>query len=147
MKTFDDYECEGQMNINEWMADLNTKIPKTCCGVEPWLHTSKCCHWNPDSPQQYQMHYVCPICFKVATDGTEWIDRAHGTYEEAKKQAIKKWNNPISTKQDDFYKKYGLRIHVNDLERFKEQYNIETEENVIILTLCEGTFKQLKENT
>jgi hypothetical protein len=132
---FDDYECEGQMNINEWLRDLSQQVPFKCCNIKPWLHISAC---YGGKEQTYQMYYVCPKCLKVATDGTEWIDRSYGTYEVAKKRAIRVWNNPTSTKhQDEEY------IHFHDYEKFSEMYGVETG-NDLCLELKAGDFDKLE---
>lgn len=133
-QSFDDYECEGQMDINEWLRDLSQQVPFKCCGVEPWLHVTAC--YGGDK-QTYTMYYVCPKCLKVATDGTEWIDRSHGTFEVAKTRAIRVWNNPTATKHQDVE-----WIHFHDYENFSKMYGVETENN-LCLELKAGDFDKL----
>lgn len=136
-QTLKNYKCEGQMNIKDWIKDTQEKEPEKCCNIKPWLHISKC---FGGEIQTYQMYYVCPKCLKVATDGTEWIDRSYGTYEVAKKRAIKVWNNPTKTKQQ---KEEYICFH--DLEKFREKYKIKTN-NELTLTLKPGDFEILEKN-
>ena len=91
---FDDYECENQITLNDWVTELESKEPKKCCGVTPWLHKSKCVQWDVSKPQHYLMHYICPKCGKVAVDNIRWPIRGHGIYEDAAKQALSAWNRP-----------------------------------------------------
>ena len=96
MKPFENYECEGQMSLDEI-------YPKPCCGLTPWLHKSKC--WmdgREDIAQLWLMHYVCPKCLKSPVDKDGWIIRTRGTFEEAKAVALQKWNDP-NIKKDFFF--------------------------------------------
>lgn len=161
MKSFDeDYFCEGQMNIFDFLQQddeetevtesVNSEIeykesvsesvaaasePNTCCGLVPWLQIHKCYSSDIEANQAYKMYYICPNCFKVPTDGTEWIDRSYGTYETAKKRAIRVWNNPRGIKYEN-----NLRIFFHDAERFKEQYNFQCEDRFSIV-LQKGSIK------
>jgi len=94
MALFNNYECDGQITIDDWMAELNSKEPKRCCGVIPWLHKSRCVQWDASKPRHYMMNYICPKCGKVAIDNIGWPITGYGIYEDAAKQALKAWNNP-----------------------------------------------------
>jgi hypothetical protein len=91
MGKFDDYQCEGQITMDEWFNDT---FPKECCGVVPWLKKSRCVQWNVSKPRHYKMNYICPKCGKIAVDETGWPREGYGTFEEAAMQALKVWNDP-----------------------------------------------------
>ncbi len=78
-------------SVSETIAAVK---PKKCCNTIPWLEKSKCVQWDASKPRRYMMAYICPKCGKVAVDNTGWPITAHGTYEEASKQALETWNNP-----------------------------------------------------
>lgn len=117
MKDFENYECEGQMSLDEM-------YPKPCCGLTPWLHKSKC--WmdgREDIAQLWLMHYVCPKCLKAPVDKDGWIIRTRGTFEEAKAEALKKWNDP-NIKKDCHLKETEnqLRITIAEINEWEQLY-------------------------
>lgn len=122
MKNFENYECEGQMEL----FDI---YPKTCCGLIPWLHKTKCCRWNEDAPQHWMLNYICPKCFKRPVDETGWPIESYGTYEEAKEQARDVWNDPnIKHEVCEVTKQFGIRLHIgfglNEPEEWESIYGV-----------------------
>lgn len=132
MKDFENYECDGQITLEEYMEYLNSTTPKKCCGVTPWLHTTKCCHWDASKPQNYMMYYICPMCGKTVIDEIGWIKYRHGTYEKASKQALEDWNNPKSRFEIKEFKdpKNGNYVNCSSDEReeFEKLYGISYED-------------------
>lgn len=117
-------ENDGQYTLTDYID----QYPKECCGVVPWLVLTTCCRWDDKQPQKYQMYYQCPKCNKVPCDGTEWIDRSHGVFEDAKKRAVKVWNNPISTKNLAEWEYIRLRVFDEEsrelwMQKYGENYD------------------------
>ena len=132
MKEFENYECDGQITLEEYMEYLSSTTPKKCCGVTPWLHKSKCCHWDANKPQMYMLHYVCPKCGKTAVDETGWIKYRHGTYEKASQKALEDWNNPetvfeIKEFNDPKNGNYVM-CSLDEREEFEKLYGISYED-------------------
>lgn len=124
MKDFENYECEGQI-------DLFDIYPKSCCGVVPWLHKTKCCKWSDDKPQKWLMYFICPKCYKRAVDNDGWPVRSHGTFEEAKANAIAVWNDSSTVFSiDEYTKEHGIRLSfgLGEREEWAKLYNMETGE-------------------
>lgn len=127
MKDFDNYECDGQMEF----ADL---YPKTCCGLIPWLEKSKCCRWNDDQPQKWLLNYICPKCFKRAVDDTGWPLEGHGTFEEAKAQALAFWNDPNNRHEVcEVAKELGISLHISlgEVEEWEKLYEVDLDGSYI----------------
>lgn len=121
MKDLGDYECEGQIEL----VDI---YPITCCGYVPWLHKTQCCRWSENHPQKWMMYYICPKCFKRAVDNTGWTIYAHGTFEEAKIEAVKNWNSPDNKHEVcDIAEKYGFRLQIGlrEPEEWENLYGVE----------------------
>ena len=50
--SFENYECDGQLSFD----DL---YPKQCCGLNPWLHKTKCwMNGRDDLEQEWLMYYI-----------------------------------------------------------------------------------------
>lgn len=123
----DNYECEGQMELTDWLKELDSKEPCKCCGVTPWLVKTKCCHWDNSTPQMYMMHYQCPKCLKVAADNTGWTIYSHGMYEDAAADALKAWNDPKAIFKVNEYPQY-VHASFGEYEDFEKLYGISYED-------------------
>lgn len=116
MKDLGNYVCDGQMDIFDYMQQLEETVtetvtpeeeykesvsepiaavsePKKCCGVTPWLKKSRCVQWDSNKPRHYMMAYICPKCGKIAVDNTGWPRYGYGTFEDAAGQALEIWND------------------------------------------------------
>ena len=103
--SFENYECDGQLSFD----DL---YPKQCCGLNPWLHKTKC--WidgRDDLEQEWIMYYICPKCKKTAVDDFGWTIRSSGTYEQAKASALERWNDPKSRFDSHMFSE-GEKLHI-----------------------------------
>lgn len=121
MAGFDNYVCDGQM-------ELDDIYPKTCCGLVPWLHKTRCCRWSEDKPQKWMVYYICPKCYKRAVDETGWAIFSHGTFEEAKADALAIWNDPnIKKEVCEVTKKQGfnLQIALKEPEEWEQLYGVD----------------------
>ncbi len=129
MNPFENYECDGQISIDEYM---NSNYPKQCCDVAPWLHKTKCCRWDESKPQTYMMYYICPKCGKTVVDEIGWVKYRHGTNEKASRQALEDWNDPKSKFEVKEFNNpiYGNYININcdEREKFERLYGIRYEE-------------------
>ena len=120
MNAIDNYGCDGQITLDEYM---NSRYPKQCCGVTPWLHISKCCHWDNTKPQTYQMYYICPKCMKTPVDNTGWIIYEHGTKEEAEAKALSTWNDSDTVfETKDFNRNSYVHVSFNEYDKWEQLY-------------------------
>ena len=116
----------------DWEPQNDLNQPQKCCGVTPWLHTTKCCHWDASKPQNYMMYYICPMCGKTVIDEIGWVKYRHGTYDKASKQALEDWNNPKSRFEIKEFNdpKNGNypNISLDEREEWEKLYGISWEE-------------------
>lgn len=81
--------------MNE-QIELFDLIPKNCeCGTVPLLDKTVC-GIKTGVNDKYMMNFICPKCGAVPKDKPpyeNWIDYAHGYYNDAYAQAVKKWNS------------------------------------------------------
>lgn len=115
--SFENYECDGQLSFD----DL---YPKQCCGLNPWLHKTRC--WmdgREDLEQEWLMYYICPKCKKTAVDAHGWTIRSGGTYEQAKASALETWNDPKSKFDSHMFSEgEKLRIPFDEQKEFLRTY-------------------------
>lgn len=123
MKDFDNYECEGQMELFDIYL-------KSCCGVIPWLYKTKCCRWDESKPQKWLMYYICPKCYKRPVDSTKWGIHSYGTFEEAKENARQVWNDPQTEFEVcEVIKEFGFHLSIseNEPEEWEKLYGVSLE--------------------
>lgn len=126
MKDFENYECDGQMEL----FDI---YPKSCCGVVPWLHKTKCYRPDEEKPQAWQVYYICPKCYKRAVDSDGWAIYSRGSLEDAKQKAVAIWNDPQTVFEIcNVAQEYGIRLSrgYGEFEEWAELYNVDMEDFV-----------------